>query len=124
MIRGRANGYLQPIVSLDVRTDSGDFQRIDLKLDTGFNGELGLSKSVLDTLAKTPSGEYLARFANGQASSVNAYDVDVLIDGETLRLTAFDFGSGTLLLGMKAFPLWTGCVEFKVNGDVTIQKPQ
>lgn len=35
-----------------------------------------------------------------------------------------DFGSGNLLLGMKALPTWIGCVEFKVNGDVTIQKPK
>ena len=39
-------------------------------------------------------------------------------------MTALDLGSGSLLLGMKALPTWTGYVEFKVNGEVAIQNPQ
>ena len=42
MIRGRVNVDLQLVVGLELRTKSGEFERFNLKLDTGFNGELGL----------------------------------------------------------------------------------
>ena len=123
MIRGRVNVDLQPFVGLELRTKSGEFERFNLKLDTGFNGELGLPDSILDMLQKTLNGEYVTRFANGQVAIVDAYDVEAIIDGEIRRLIAMDFGSGSRLLGMKALPTWTGCIEFEVNGDVTIEKP-
>ena len=53
MIRGRVNADLQPFVSLQLRTKSGEFERFEFKLDTGFNGELGLSSSTLERLKKS-----------------------------------------------------------------------
>ena len=124
MIRGKVNADLQPFVSLELRTKSGEFERFDIKFDTGFNGELGLPNSILDMLQKTSSGEFITRFGNGQFAIVDAYDVEAIIDGQVQSLIAMDFGSDSQLLGMKALPKWTGCVEFKVNGDVTIQRPR
>ena len=123
MIRGRVNADLQPFVSLQLRTKSGEFERFDIKFDTGFNDELGLPNSILDVLQTTSNGEFVTRFGNGQVAIVDAYDVEAIIDGDIQSLVAMDFGSGSQLLGMKALPTWTGCVEFKVNGDVTIQRP-
>lgn len=124
MIRGRVNAELQPYVSIELRTHSGEFEEFDLKLDTGFNGELGLPSSTLERLQTNPRGCFVTRFANGESETVHAYDVEAVIDGEVTPLTAMEFRSGSHLLGMKALPMWTACVEFRVNGDVTIQKPQ
>ena len=123
MIRGRVNAELQPIVSIDLRRLTGEFRQFEVKFDTGFNGELALPNSILENLKKTLADTQAVRFANGVWETVNVYDIEVLIDGEIREMTALDLGNGSLLLGMKALPMWTGCVEFKVNGDVTIQKP-
>ena len=123
MIRGRVNAEFQPIVSIQLRHETGVFTPFDVKFDTGFNGELGLPTSVIELLRKSSAESRVVTFANGDVATVDAYDVDVMIDGEVRRLNAMDFGSGSLLLGMKALPTWQGCVEFKINGDVTIQKP-
>ena len=122
MIRGTVNADLQPIVNLHLRRESGEFRPFDLKFDTGFNGELGLPTSVIDSLRRSDAESRVVTFGNGEVATVKAYDVEVKFDGEIRRLNAMDFGSGNLLFGMKAFPAWTGCVEFKVNGEVTIQK--
>ena len=124
MIRGRVNAELQPIVSIDLRCLTGEFGQFEVKFDTGFNGELALPTSILENLKKSLADTQVARFANGASETVNVYDIEVLIDGEIREMTALDLGNGSLLLGMKAFPLWTGCVEFRVNGDVTIQQPR
>lgn len=124
MIRGRVNAELQPIVSIDLRRLTGEFGQFEVKFDTGFNGELALPTSILENLKKSLADTKLIRFANGVWETVNVYSIEVLIDGKIREMTALDLGSGSLLLGMKALPMWTGCVEFKVNGDVTIQNPQ
>ena len=124
MIRGLVNAEFKPIISIQLRHETGEFSPFEVKFDTGFNGELGLPTSVIELLKKSPVESRVVTFGNGEVATVKAYDVDAMIDGEVRRLTAMDFGSGNLLLGMKALLLWTGCVEFKVNGDVTIQKPQ
>ena len=123
MIYGKVDDDLQPMVSIQLRDQTGEFKRFEVKLDTGFNGELGLPASVLDLLQKTPFMNRIVRFANDRSEIVNSYRVEALVDGESRSMIAMDFGSGSRLLGMDALPSWTGCVEFKVNGDVTIQKP-
>lgn len=123
MIRGRVNAQLQPMVSIDLRRLTGEFVKFEVKFDTGFNGELALPTSILENLRKSLADTQAVRFANGVWETVNVYDIEVLIDGEIREMTALDLGNGSLLLGMKALPLWTGCVEFKANGEVTIQKP-
>lgn len=124
MIRGVVDGWLHPRIEIQIRSIDGGFVPVGLKFDTGFNGELGLSSSTLEGLKRSFVAEKSTVFGNGQVEKLAEYQVECLIDGETELLTALDLGQkGGNLLGMKALPLWTGCVEFKVNGEVTIQKP-
>ena len=123
MILGKVDDKLQPMISIQLRDHTGKYKDFEVKLDTGFNGELGLPASVLNLLEKTHFETRAVRFADDRSDIVNAYYVNAMIDGEKRRMVAMDFGSGSRLLGMDALPSWTGCVEFKVNGDVTIQKP-
>ena len=123
MIHGAVDGWLQPKIEIPIRNQDGDFIPVELKFDTGFNGELGPSSSTLQRLNKSFIAERTTAFGNGQVERLVEYQVECLIDGETETLTALDLGQlGGHLLGMKALPLWNGCVEFRVNGDVTIEK--
>ena len=123
MIRGIVDGWLQPNIEIPIRSVDGNLVSIGLKFDTGFNGELGLRSSTLERLKKSFVAEKSTIFGNGQVETLVEYEVECLIDGETELLTALDLGQrGGHLLGMKALPLWKGSVEFRVNGDVTIEK--
>ena len=123
MIRGVVDGFLQPKIEIPIRGNSGELVPVELKFDTGFNGELGLASSILERLKKTFVAERSTIFGNGQVEKLAEYEVECHIDGETEFLTALDLGPrGGHLLGMKALPLWKGSVEFRVNGDVTIEK--
>ena len=124
MIRGKVTPEFMPIVNILLRHESGEFSPFEVKFDTGFNGELGLPACVIKMLKKSPAESRGVMFGNGEVVNVNSFYIEAMIDGEVRRLNAMDFGSGSLLLGMQALPEWTGCVEFKVSGDVTIQKPQ
>ena len=124
MISGKVDAFLQPKFEFPFRGIDGETVPVELKLDTGFNGELGLSSATLGRLEKSFLAERTTRFGNGQIESLLEFEVECIIDGQSQRLAALDLGSdGGHVLGMKALPTWTGCVEFKVNGDVTIQEP-
>lgn len=123
MIRGVVDELLQPKIEIPIFGVNGDLVPVELKFDTGFNGELGLRSSTLEGLKKSFVAEKSTAFGNGQVAKLVEYEVECLIDGETELLTALDLGQrGAHLLGMKALPLWIGSVEFRVNGDVTIEK--
>ena len=123
MIHGVVDGWLQPKIEIPIRGIDGDLIPAELKFDTGFNGELGIRSSTLERLKKSFIAEKSTTFGNGQFEKLVEYEVECFVDGETELLTAFDLGQhGGHLLGMKALPLWRGCVEFRVNGDVTIEK--
>ena len=112
------------MVVLNLRCLTGEFGQFEVKFDTGFNGELALPTSVLENLKKSLANSYVVRFANGVGHTVHAYSIEAMIDGETREMVALDLSDGSLLLGMKALPYWTGSVEFKVNGDVNLQNLQ
>ena len=120
MIRGRVNVYGQPIVTVDIQLKNGDYETFDIKLDTGFNGELGLPSRLLNDLHTTLDDEYSTRLADGNIQQRQGYLVETLIGDETRTLLALDMGSGGPLLGTTALPALEARNEFLVNGDVTI----
>ncbi len=125
MIRGAVNRLFQPVVEIPVRGIDGNLVPVGFKFDTGFNGELALGTSTLEKLQTSIIAEKSTVFGNGQVEKLIEYEVECLIDGEIELLAALDLGPrGNNLIRVRALPFWTGCVEFKVNGDVTIQNPQ
>ena len=43
LIKGRMNVYNQPIVEVDIKRGNGEFASFELKLDTGFNGDITIA---------------------------------------------------------------------------------
>ena len=122
MIRGVVNQLLQPEVEIAIRGSSGCLVPIKFKFDTGFNGELALGSPTLKWLEKSIVAEKSAMFGNGQVEKLLEYEVECLINDEIQLLRALDLGQqGSNLIGMRALTGWTGCVEFRVNGDVKIE---
>ena len=125
MISGLVDAWLQPKIEIPIRNTDGGFTPIELKFDTGFNGELGLSSPTLKGLEKSFVAEKSTMFGNGQIEHLIEYEVECLIDGKSELMTALDLGkNGGHLLGMRSLPLWTGCVEFRVGGEVLIENRQ
>ena len=92
MIRGKVDDKLQPMIGIQLRESHGSIQvDFEVKLDTGFNGELGLPASVLNLLEKTHFETRAVRFADDRSDIVNAYYVNALIDGEPRRMVAYGF---------------------------------
>ena len=120
MIRGRVNVYGQPIVTVDIQLKNGNYERFDIKLDTGFNGELGLPSRLFKDLRTTPDDEYSPRLVDGNIQQRQGYLVETLIGDETRTLLALDIGSGGPLLGTTALPAWEARIGFLVNGQVKI----
>ena len=108
------------MVTVDIQLKNGDYETFDIKLDTGFNGELGLPSRLLNDLRTTLDDEYSTRLADGNIQQRQGYLVETLIGDETRTLLALDMGSGGPLLGTTALPGWETRIEFLVNGQVKI----
>ncbi len=105
---------------VDFRLANGDWQSFEVKFDTGFNGELGLSKSLLDRLATTEEEKYTVRLADGSIATRQAYIIEMRVGGEQESRIALDLAAGGELIGMTAFPGWEAHIEIRANGDVRI----
>lgn len=87
MIRGLVNAEFKPIISIQLRHETGEFSPFEVKFDTGFNGELGLPTSVIQLLKKSPAESRVVTFGNSEIATVKAYDVDAMIDGSPLWIS-------------------------------------
>ena len=108
------------MVKANMQLSNRDFETFDLKFDTGFNGELGLSRNTLNRLQRQKEEQYDVRLADGEIQQRQGYLVQMCINGQRLSRLALDMGDGGDLIGMTAFPGWNAHIEIRVNGDVNI----
>jgi clan AA aspartic protease len=65
MIEGEVHGDTEPIVALTVRGPEGQEERLDFKVDTGFDGALTLHSAVVSALGLQPSSVQRVSLADG-----------------------------------------------------------
>ena len=54
VIRGKVNEHLVPVVSVNIESDGNDWVDLEMLLDTGFNGEVALERSLPDRHCLAP----------------------------------------------------------------------
>lgn len=124
LIVGRVNHRFQPMVKAQLQLSNGEFDAFELKFDTGFNGELGLSSDTLQRLRKEKEDLYVVRLADGRLRRRQGYLVEMRVNGERLTRIALDMGDGGDLIGMTACPGWEANIQIRINGDVKVTSDQ
>jgi clan AA aspartic protease len=119
MISGVDNGNLEATVGLLVRGPGGQEQAIEAVIDTGFNGFLTLSPTLVRRLGLPHLGQSRALLANGKEELLDLYEVTLLWDGQW-RTVETDAADTDALVGMSLLYRYSVYVEAVEGGQVRI----
>jgi clan AA aspartic protease len=99
MIEGAVYGSTEAIVELTVRGPEGREQRLDFKVDTGFDGALTLHSAVVSALGLRPYGVQEVTLADGSVTVCELCDGSVDWNGVP-RSVEVQVSDSVSLLGM------------------------
>ena len=120
MIRGIVNERLEPTVAVEVSNGDGAWQTVEAVLDTGFSGELTISQDLIESLGLDYASEIQMVLADGEDTTVYAYQGFVNWFGQTRRAEIIA-SEGVPLLGMS---LLNGCkitMRVRAGGEALIE---
>lgn len=120
MISGTVNASREAIIRFSVRGPDGQEQEIEAVIDTGFNGFLTLSPSIVAALGLPLLGRGRAILANGSEELFNVHEVTVIWDGQT-RVVEIDAADTDALVGMSMLYGYKLQVQAIDGGTVTIE---
>jgi len=121
MIEGVVLDRKLAIVPLDIVSAGGKRIRIDVLIDTGFNGELTLSSDLIEDFGLQHTGTRTAELANGEFVECDLFAAKVVWhDGEreisVMRIDA------EALIGMELLENSRLTIDVVDNGSVKIQR--
>lgn len=121
MIRGTVFPNRQALVAVELLAATGQFQPFDFVLDTGFNGDLSLSRRDLQQLAVTPDGESPLELADGSRTTTHTWQATALWDNSPRPVLIVE-SDGEPLLGMGL--LWQNRITLEARpfGSLVIKR--
>ncbi|MDE2778156.1 MAG: clan AA aspartic protease [Chloroflexota bacterium] len=121
MFNGMISPRLEPVVNLNVIGTNGRTRRVELVLDSGFDGDLSLPSSTIQELGLQLLDNYETTLANGERAQFAGYEGQVEWHGRRRNMLVLETVSESLL-GMNL--LWRNRITMDVvaNGPVTIEE--
>lgn len=99
MIEGSVTEFRQAIVELTVSGPTGESERLEFIVDTGFDGEMTLHSAIVAALELQKVSEARAFLADGSQTLFDTCEAFVSWNGET-RPVLVDVADNVALLGM------------------------
>lgn len=121
MITGSISENLDLAVTIEAPDMNGVLQPLEVIPDTGFNGELALSRDVIRNHGFTYRGQTLGTLATGQRESMSVYDGVISWHGQ-LRDVEVVETDGDPLLGMAVLIGSKITVDARIGGEVVIEE--
>ena len=121
MIRGRINQRGQARVVIEMLGRNGQFQPIEVVLDTGFGGNILLPPSIIQGLEVIWSAEVDARLASGQEIQLPSWRGAVLWHGRPRSILVLQ-ADGEPLLGMNLLRGSRVTLDVQPDGNVVIEE--
>ena len=119
MLTGRVSSELLAWLSVEILDADGQPHPVEVVLDTGFEGYLGLPPLIIQQLALTPAGHRYAELANGGRVRVRFYVGTVLWNGRSLEVDVIETGNAPLL-GMALLQGSRVTLDVRYGGPVTV----
>ena len=119
MLTGTVSDELQAWVPVEVLDGNGQPRPVEVVLDTGFNGDLALTPSVIRQLNLPLESNRPAILANGDRVSLPAYRATVLWYGQPRTVLVIEADSEPLL-GMELLLDSLVTLEVRDGGHVTV----
>ena len=120
MITGLVTKNRKIVLALALRCIANQEILIETVLDTGFNGFLTLSASLIAQLGLSKVGEIPATLGDGSNVTADLFEAKVFWDGEEREALALQMEGGELI-GMSLLWGQRFMAEAKLNGRVTIE---
>ncbi len=120
MIEGVVNAAYEPVATLAVQGPSSQSREIEAVIDTGFNGFLTLTPSLVAELELPFLTGNRATVADGSEITFPSYGVTVLWDGQPIYVEA-DAADTTPLVGMRLLDRHNLNIDVETGGRVVIQ---
>jgi len=121
MLTGIVTAGLQATIELEVLGSSGGSHRVEVVIDTGFDGELILPRTVVAALGLTPQGTYHARLADGRHVVLDYYEASIMWHGRPRTVRVLQSGV-VALLGMELLQGSRLILDVVPVGSVTIEE--
>ena len=119
MITGYVNLGLEPIVPIALLDRNGHRWRLEVVVDTGFDGDLMLPLATIRELGYANTGRKEIVQANGQAVMCEHYDATVVWDGERRTIEVLESATESLL-GTSLLNGYLLTMQMTAGGDVII----
>ena len=121
MIRGKVNQRGQARVAVEMRGRSGQFQPVEVILDTGFTGDILLPPDIIQNLEVGKSIEIDARLASGQEILLPSWRGTALWHDKPYAIVIAQ-SDGEPLLGMNLLQGSRVTIDVRIDGDVVIEE--
>ena len=119
MLNGRVTEELQAKLVVEILDLDNQLRRIEVILDTGFNGQMALPTITAQQLGLVRAGLRPRELADGSVSRVMTYTATVLWDGQPRSVQIVE-ADGEPLLGMELLLGSRVTIDVSDNGPVTI----
>ena len=119
MITGYVNQGLEPIVPVAVLDRNGHRWRLEVVVDTGFDGDLTLPQSSISELGLPWQGPVEMVQADGQAVKCHRYAATIIWDGERRTIEVMESATESLL-GTSLLNGYLLTIQMTAGGDVII----
>lgn len=121
MIHGIVTYDNQAVVRLAILGNGIDKEEVEAVIDTGFNGSLSLSRTIISNLQLLLSGQAHSELADGTKRFFDIYEGVVVWDGEE-RLINIHEADAIPLVGMSLLTGYQLKIDVEHEGPVTIQR--
>jgi clan AA aspartic protease len=120
MILGQVDSYNQAVVSLDVRSPTGQWEAIDLVIDTGFTGYMTLSPARIAALHLPFQQRQTYTLGDDRDVDLDVHLATVLWDGQPRDIAVLS-AQGDALGGMRLLLGYHLFIDVIDGGEVRIE---
>ncbi len=113
MIEGFVNEFSEPIVELDIKSNIGGSKKIEVIVDTGFNGYISLPNEFIEEYKWEFLGTEEYELANGEITIEKVYLWEIIFDGEKMLVFGLANRSYDTLIRTKLLKDRILTVDFK-----------
>jgi clan AA aspartic protease len=113
----------EAVVEIEIANFQGDSRRISVIVDTGYNGDLTLPRSVIAFMNLPSAGLRRARLADGGETVLQSFAAVLTWHGASLRVIATQT-AGKSLLGMALLSACRLTIDVVDGGQVKIEPLQ
>ena len=121
VITGEVDEQIRPVVTIEVVGMHGHSSSVEAILDTGFDGDIAMSRDAIHDLKLKLTGIRQMELPTGEVVDLLSFSGIMSYDGEQREITALQIKTDDNLLGMSLLRERTLTIEAWTGGRVVVE---